>query len=580
MAAPVLSGLLLLGQAWLMSRIIGNTLTQKPDQAQAGVVMFIMAIIGIMVVRATISWVGERAASMGAERIKTQLRNTLFVHLLEGGPDATQHMVAGELSSTLVDQIDMLDGFFIRYLPSAIAAGFLPLAFGVVLLPVDWIVALLLLLTAPFIPLFMMLIGWGAEAASRQHQTAMTRLAGYFSDRLRGAFTLALFGRTQAEVENVRQASVQLSRKTMTVLRLAFLSSAVLELFAALGVAGVAVYVGLSYLGYLGPVAGPSSLQAGLFCLLLAPEVYSPLRQFAANYHDRAAAKASMAQLHAVFGALPVVTKTADGEPALRFPDSAPTLSTMSSAYATATFPHGPSNQQGAGALVFQVRDLTIRLGQRPDPILSDVSLDILQGQKVALMGHSGSGKTSLLHALAGIRAPASGQVSFAGQPLQASRSLNIHDGVALLSQQPFIMAASLADNLRLAAAQATDADLWKALDSACLHDEVSQLPQGLDTVLGVAGYGWSGGQLHRLALARVFLSQADVLLLDEPTAHLDSGTRDRVLTAILDFAVDRTLLIATHDPEVASRLDSVWCIQNQQVQNQQVQGQNQQVQT
>lgn len=564
MAAPVLSGLLLLGQAGLMSRVIGNTLTQNPDQAQADVAMFIMAIIGIMVMRATISWVGERAASMGAERIKTQLRNTLFVHLLEGGPDATQHMVAGELSSTLVDQIDMLDGFFIRYLPSALAAGFLPLAFGVVLFPVDWIVALLLLLTAPFIPLFMMLIGWGAEAASRRHQTAMTRLTGYFSDRLRGAFTLALFGRTQAEVDNVRQASVQLSRKTMTVLRLAFLSSAVLELFAALGVAGVAVYVGLSYLGYLGPVAGPSSLQAGLFCLLLAPEVYSPLRQFAANYHDRAAAKASMAQLHAVFGALPVVTKTADGEPALRFPDSAATSSTISSA--PAILRHDPSSKPYSGAPLFQVRDLTIRPGQRPEPILSDVSLDIFQGQKIALMGQSGSGKTSLLHALAGVRAPVSGQVSFAGRPLQAPQSLNINDGVVLLSQQPFIMAASLADNLRLAAKQATDAELWGALRNACLHDEVSQLPQGLDTVLGVAGYGWSGGQLHRLALARVFLCQADVLLLDEPTAHLDSGTRDRVLTALLDFAVGRTLLIATHDPEVASRLDSVWQIQNQQV--------------
>ncbi len=558
MVAPVLAGMLLLVQAWLMAQLIGVAVTTGLASGQAS--YLVLSIVALMLLRAAINWLGERAASWGAENIKTQLRSTLFTHLLEQGPAATRHVVAGELSSTLVDQIDVLDGFFIRYLPSAIAAVFLPLAFGIVLLPVDWIVALLLLLTAPLIPVFMALIGLGAQAASRQHQTAMTRLSGYFADRMRGALTLKLFGRTEAEVARVHQASLDLSQKTMAVLRLAFLSSAVLELFAALGVAGVAVYVGLSYLGYLGATAGPASLQAGLFCLLLAPEVYSPLRQFAANYHDRAAARAAMEQLLAVFGELPLLRKTESAGTCLAFADKGAATSAAMPDRAMTISEHA------GDAAVFDVRGLVIMASSRSQAVLRDVSLSIQQGQKIALMGSSGSGKTTLLQALTGMRSRAAGKVFYDGVPLADRQILSLPDGVVLSSQQPFFMAATVADNLKLAAPMASDTQLWTALAQADMDTVIRALPLGLSSPLQAGGYGMSGGQLQRLGLARVFLSQARVLLLDEPTAHLDGDSRDRVITALLAFSADRTLLLATHDPEVAQRMDCIWCLQNQQV--------------
>lgn len=559
MAAPVVAGVLLLAQAWLMAQLIGLAITTGLASGQAS--YLILVIVALMLLRAALSWVGERAASWGAENIKTQLRSTLFTHLLAQGPAATRHLVAGELSSTLVDQVDILDGFFIRYLPSVIAAVFLPLAFGIVLLPVDWIVALLLLLTAPLIPVFMALIGMGAQAASRQHQTAMTRLSGYFADRMRGALTLKLFGRTDAEVARVRQASMDLSQKTMVVLRLAFLSSAVLELFAALGVAGVAVYVGLSYLGYLGATAGPSSLQAGLFCLLLAPEVYSPLRQFAANYHDRAAARAAMEQIQTVFGELPMLRKTSQAAARLAFAAAGSVTPAAKPDDARAL-----SGRVGDAAAVFDVRGLVVMAGGSSQAVLRDVSVSIKQGQHIALMGSSGSGKTTLLQALTGMRAKAGGEVLYNGVPLADRQILSLPDGVVLSSQQPFFMAATVADNLKLAAPAASDAQLWAALAQADMDAAICALPLGLSTPLHAGGYGLSGGQLQRLALARVFLSQARVLLLDEPTAHLDDASRDHVISALLAFSADRTLLLATHDPDVARRLDCTWRLQDQQV--------------
>src|SRR5690606_21968346 len=228
----------------------------------------------------------ERASARAAERIKQSVRLALFERLLAQGPAWSRTRVSGELASAVVDQVDALDGFFSRYLPAVIAAAVLPPAFAVAVLPFD-------------------LVGWGAEAASRRHLRAFARLSGFFADRLRGLVTLKLYGRAEAEGQAVAAASEALRRRTMAVLRIAFLSSAVLEFFAALGVAGIAVYFGLTYLGFLDLRATPLTLQTGFFCLLMAPEVYAPLRQFAAHYHDRAAARAAVAQIAQVFDGLP-----------------------------------------------------------------------------------------------------------------------------------------------------------------------------------------------------------------------------------------------------------------------------------
>lgn len=566
--APIVAGGLLVAQVWLLAQALGGVVASSLPPGQA--VPYVFGIVGLIVARALVSWSGERAASRGSEAVKHQLRQALFRRLLDLGPQWTRSRVSGELASAIVDQVEWLDGFFTRYLPSSIAAAFLPIAFGVVLLPLDWVVALILLLSAPLIPVFMALVGWGAEAASRRHQRELTRLSGFFADRLRGAFTLKLFGRAEAEVEAVHAASAALSQRNMAVLRIAFLSSAVLEFFAALGVAGVALYVGLSYLGYIPVRAGASSLPLGLFALFMAPEVYNPLRQFAANYHDRAAARAAVAQIEAMFDGLPVLAAPAHGAPAFAY--SAPVEAPAAARDASlAGAPDGslPLSRAGSGPAartgeacrqdrVVAVRHLTVRANGRGRPVLRDVSLDIRRGESVALMGPSGSGKTTLLEAVAGLRPVSHGSIWVAGRLVGEGTDPGLGHRVALLGQRPFFVAGSIADNLRLACPDADDFRLARALAQACASGFVAAAPQGIATPLGASGYGLSGGQLHRLALARVFLLDPELVLLDEPTAHLDAGTRDRVVDAIRAFCAPRTLLVTTHDPDVAARMDRV----------------------
>src|SRR5690606_33449925 len=270
------------------------------------------AIAALILARAALAWLGERAGARAAGAVGQGGRLGLFDRRGAHGPQWSRARVSGGLASAIVDQVEALDGFFSRYLPSAVAAAVLPVAFAVVLLPLDIVAGLLLLVTAPLIPLFMALVGWGAEAASRRHLQAFARLSGFFADRLRGLSTLKLYGRAEAEARSVAAASDAVRRRTMAVLRIAFLSSAVLEFFAALGVAGMAVYFGLTYLGFLDVRGSPLTLHVGFFCLLMAPEAYAPLRQFAAHYHDRAAARAAVSQIAAAFDGLP---DPADGDP-------------------------------------------------------------------------------------------------------------------------------------------------------------------------------------------------------------------------------------------------------------------------
>lgn len=594
-AAPLLAGLLLLPQAWWLAQVLGGSVAGS-GPAAAG--PWIAAIGGMVALRAAISWSGERAASRAAETVKSWLRRELFAAMLARGPQWTRARASGELSSLVIEQVEALDGYFSRYLPGAIAAVFLPLAFGLVLLPVDWIVALIVLLSAPLIPVFMALVGWGAEAASRRHQVAMARLSGFFADRVRGAQTLKLLGRAESEIAAVGAASADLSRKTMAVLRIAFLSSAVLEFFAALGVAGVALYIGLGYLGYLHLRSETLGLPLGLFCLLMAPEIYNPLRQFAANYHDRAAARAAADCLAAVFGTLPDPRReraAASGPVAFASgaqPQPDPERTARGAVEPSEACrisrkvedagpearpaPRGEAVQAPAGPLSVELRGARLQAPGRAQPVLRDLSWSLAPGTSLALMGHSGAGKTTLLEALAGLRRLDAGEICLGGRALGAWPADELRRAVTLIGQRPFMLPGSVADNLRLAAPAATDADLQRALDAACAGEFVHALPQGMDTQLGAQGYGLSGGQLQRLSLARLFLprpglarpglsrdpsqpdpSQPGLILLDEPTASLDPDSRDRVMGAVLRFAAGRTLVVATHDPEVAARLES-----------------------
>ncbi len=531
-AAPLLAGGLLVLQSWLLAHTLEAGFVQG---IAPGELLGPLAAIALLILtRAALAWAAERAGSLAAERIKHAVRRTLMHTLLTAGPAWTRRQVSGELAGVVVEQTEALDGYFSRYLPYGAAAAILPVAFSLIILPVDLVAGLLLLTTAPLIPLFMALVGWGAEAASRHHLKTFARLSGFFADRLRGLSTLKLHGRAEAESEAVAEASDILRTRTLAVLRIAFLSSAVLEFFAALGVAGVAVYIGLSYLGYLDLRGQALSLQAGFFCLLMAPEVYAPLRQFAAYYHDRAAARAAVAQIEESFGTLPAI----DGVP-LEQQIGSPDV----------RHPPGP-----AAGIAIHAGPLRLSLPDRTGPILDGLALSIQAGEHVALLGSSGAGKTTLLEILARLRT-AEGPLKLDERALAEWPEAHLRDQVVLIGQRPFLLQGTIADNIRLRCPDASPAEVADAARRACVTPFADRLPHGLDSRIDPRGHGLSGGQAQRVALARLYLRNPGLILLDEPTAHLDDDTRKAVLDGLLSFARGRTLLLVTHSPAVARTL-------------------------
>jgi len=375
------------------------------------------------------------------------------------------------------------------------------------------VIALILLFTAPLVPFFMMLVGWGAEAAGRAQLGELARMSGHFADRIKGLGLLRLYGRGEAELDGVAAAAEGVRERTLKVLRIAFLSSTVLEFFASVSVAMVALYLGLSYLGLMSLHAAVPTLGAGMFCLLLAPEFYAPLRRLAAHYHDRANALAAAAEVERLLGELPAAAAVEDAAPAARAPELL---------------------EQHAPPVV--VRNLVLRpLGASHD-VVQQLSFQIEAGQRLALVGPSGSGKSTLLEALAGWLPPREGSIVLRPGP-----------EVGYAGQRPYLFHGSIADNLRLADPGVSDARLHAVAEAAQVMRFAAHLPDGLDTVIGERGFGLSGGEARRIGLARLLLRDPQLLLLDEPTAFLDPDTEAALLQTLAAFARDRAVVIATH---------------------------------
>jgi ATP-binding cassette, subfamily C, bacterial CydD len=526
LALPLVAGGLVVAQAWALAGILHRAIVGGEPVSALGPTIGVLA--AILVLRLILGTAGEIAAVRAGETIKAALRSLLVRDIAARRPAWTTAQSSGALSGLMLEQVEAFDGYLTRYIPAMLQAAILPLAFAAIVFPIDWVVGVLFAVTAPLIPVFMALAGWGAEAASRRQASALSRLSGHFADRLRGLTTLKLFGRGEAEIGSVFAASEELRTRTMRVMRIAFLSSAVLEFFAALGVAGVALYVGLTLLDLVTLRASPLTLEAGLFCLLLAPEVYQPLRLLAANYHDRAAAKAAAGEIERQLGALPSLSPT----PAAAV--SRPAQSTP---------------------VEVALKNVSIAspIGR---PVIANLTLDIAARAHIAILGASGSGKSTLLEALAGLRSYEGG-IHIGGSPITAPAP----DRIAVLGQRPHIFAGSIADNIRLGRRTACDTAVHLAARRAQVTSFTDDLPDGLDTELGENGLGLSGGEIHRVALARLYLRDPGLLLLDEPTAHLDAATEAAVLDGLMEYATGRTLIVATHSDEVAARMQRVYRI-------------------
>lgn len=515
LTCTVMAGWLLIPQAAAIAWAIQQVLANRASPRVLAVAMALLLLTGLL--RAGLAFLARYQADAAVTAITAALRRDLARRLCAQGPLWLRRERSGALAELMCTHAEAMENYFGGYWLARAEVFAVPLAILIPVFLVDPVVGAILLVTLPLIPVFMMLVGWGAEAASRRQLRALARMGGHFADRLRGLGLIRLYGRGAAELASLRDAAEGVRERSLKVLRIAFLSSAVLEFFASLSVAMVAVYLGLSYLGMLDLRDSPLTLGMAVFCLLLAPEYYAPLRRLATHYHDRANALAALDEIETAFVGADLARAALSSDEA-----------EASQARPAPTEIECTENIRADG--------LCLRpLGAHRD-VLTDLSFELAVGERLALAGPSGCGKSTLLDALAGWLPSREGQLS---QPP------GLRIGYA--PQRPFLFQGSIADNLRLAAPHASSEALRAAAEAAQVMRFAGKLPQGLDTPIGERGFGLSGGEARRIALARVFLRDPQLLLLDEPTAFLDPDTEAALLAALAVFARERTLVIATH---------------------------------
>ncbi|MGX8907187.1 thiol reductant ABC exporter subunit CydD [Streptomyces netropsis] len=522
LAASVVLGLagagLVIAQAMLIAEVATGAFQHGLGTGELCTQLVLLAAVAVG--RAAVSWLTELAAHRASAAVKSELRRRLLAHATRLGPSWLATRRTGELTALATRGVDALDDYFARYLPQLGLAVVVPVAVLARIVTADWVSALVIVLTLPLIPLFMVLIGWATQSRMDKQWRLLSLLSGHFLDVVAGLPTLKVFGRAKAQAESIRAITADYRRATLRTLRLAFLSSFALELLATVSVALVAVGIGLRL------VHGELDLYTGLMVLVLAPEAYLPLRQVGAQYH---AAAEGLAAADEVFAVL-------ETEPA----------------------PAGTRPAPDARSAALSVEALVVRHAGRAEPSLPEVSFDVRPGETVALVGPSGAGKTTLLNVLLGFVRPTAGRVCVGGADLSSLSPESWRDQVAWVPQRPRLFAGTVAENVRLARPDATDAQVRDALRAAGALDFVSMLHHGTDTRLGEDGAGLSAGQRQRLALARAFLADRPVLLLDEPTASLDGETEAAVVEAVRRLAVGRTVLLVAHRPALLSVADRV----------------------
>ncbi|MFE1769936.1 thiol reductant ABC exporter subunit CydD [Streptomyces sp. NPDC059008] len=514
---------LVVGQAMLIAEIVVGAFQHDLDLG--GLTTPLALLAAVSVGRGLISWLTELAAHRAGAAVKSELRMRLVERAAQLGPGASAmsragatELRTGELTTLATRGIDALDDYFSRYLPQLGLAVVVPVAVLARIVSGDWVSALTIVLTLPLIPLFMILIGWATQSRMDRQWRLLARLSGHFLDVVEGLPTLKVFGRAKAQAAAIRTITSEYRRATLRTLRIAFLSSFALELLATISVALVAVGIGMRL------VHGELDLYTGLMVLVLAPEAYLPLRQVGAQYH---AAAEGLAAAEEIFEVL---------ETPLPVPGTAPA-------------PRGTA---------LAVEELVVRHPGRAADSLPATSFEVRTGETVALVGPSGAGKTTLLSVLLGFTEPSEGRALVDGRDIASLAPDSWRQRIAWVPQHPHLFAGSIAENVRLARPDADDAAVRTALADAGALDFVDALPDGTATRLGESGAGLSAGQRQRLALARAFLADRPILLLDEPTANLDGETEEAIVAAVRRLAVGRTVLLVVHRPALLAVADRV----------------------
>ncbi|MFF6979003.1 thiol reductant ABC exporter subunit CydD [Streptomyces sp. NPDC008343] len=506
---------LVIAQAMLIAEAVVGAFQHGMSAAELRTPL--MLLVAVAIGRALVAWLTELAAHRASAAVKSELRGRLLERATKLGPDWLSGQRTGSLVALATRGVDALDDYFSRYLPQLGLAVVVPIAVLARIVTEDWVSAAIIVGTLPLIPIFMMLIGWATQSRMDRQWRMLSRLSGHFLDVVAGLPTLKVFGRAKAQADSIRRITDEYRRATMRTLRIAFISSFALELLSTLSVALVAVTIGMRL------VHGDMHLYDGLVILVLAPEAYLPLRQVGAQYHAAAEGLSAAEEIFEV-------------------------LETPAPASGSAAVPTGAMSFEG----------VSVRYPGRSSDAVSDVSFAVEPGETVALVGPSGAGKSTLLNALLGFARPAEGRILVGGSDLAELDLEEWRSRIAWVPQRPHLYAGTIAENVRLARPDADDAAVRQALGNAGALEFVDALPQGVETVLGEDGVGLSAGQRQRLALARAFLADRPVLLLDEPTAALDGATEAEVVEAVRRLAVGRTVLLVVHRPALLGMADRV----------------------
>jgi len=511
------TALLVVAQAFLIATVVAGAFVDHRSAASLRTPL--VALLAVVAGRAALAWAAERAAHRASAAAKSELRRAAAARVAALGPQGLEGRDAGQLSVLLTTGVDALDGYFSRYLPQLFLAVIVPVTIIGVVAGADWVSAALIAVSLPLIPLFMALVGAATRDRTAARLRSLQKLAGHFLDIVAGLPTLKVFGRAKAQARSIAAVTDRYRSATMATLRLTFLSSLILELLATVSVALVAVAVGLRLLG------GHMTFGDALFVLVLAPEAYLPLRALGANYHASADGMKAAEEIFEL----------------LEQPGAGP----------------AGGSTRAAGTAI-RIAGLDVTYPGRRLPALHDADLVVEPGETVALIGPSGCGKSTLLSVVLGLRVPDAGMVTLGGVDLADVDLADWRRCIGWVPQRPHLFARSVAENVRLGRPDATDAEVAAALDAAGLTEVVRRLPRGTDTPLGEGGAGLSAGERQRLALARAFVRDAPLLLLDEPTASLDSGTEADVLAAVGRLVSGRTALIVAHRPALAVLADRV----------------------
>ena len=522
----LLSGFATIAIAFFLANAINDVFLLNKNLNDVSFLIYLFILASLL--KAIFTILKEYFSNKLSAEIKIELRSKLIGKLFSLGPVLIAGEKRGELSNTISEGVEKIDVYFSQYLPQLFLSALIPLSILIFIFPIDLLTGIIFLLTAPLIPLFMFLIGTAAEGQSKKQWKSLSRMSAYFLDVLKGITTLKIFGRSKDEIEKIFNITNDFKNKTLKVLRIAFLSALALELLSTISIAIVAVEIGLRLL------KSGLEFKDALFILILAPEFYLPIRQLGARFHAGLDGVSAFVRVDEIFSKRKII-------------DDSLIL----------------NNSISNNSSLLKFENVSFIYEERKENALNDVSFEIMRNEKIALVGHSGAGKSTIFNLLLRFIEPTKGNISYLGNDILSIDSEEWREKIAWVPQTPHLFKGTIKSNIALSSADATDEEIFEAAKKANIHEAILSFPNGYDTSVGEDGGKLSGGEIHRISLARAFLRNAELLLIDEPTANLDPVSEQIILSSIEKLTERKTSIIIAHRLNTIMNADKILVMSN-----------------